>query len=352
MKLLLFLLALTLAQEAFSTHLETCECHEIRELVNATVQEAVAGLENRMNDLIHSSFNNSENQALDTLETKLITTMERLIQPIQYQLNYHLPPPSNSKDHPAISCKDLHEKHPFALSGYYWISQSGQPAVRVYCSMSETCGGERGGWMRVANIDMKNTSQSCPTGLALVSSPKRLCKPTVDHQCVSYSFSTQGVQYSHVCGKIIGYQENRPVAFYNYGYAIDSHYVNGVSLTHGRNPRKHIWTFAGARDETNNDGRHKCPCMASGAIVPSYVGNDYFCDAALHSSNSNHNGVYTADPLWDGEGCTTSTCCSFNTPPWFVKELPSPTADNIEMRVCYPYGNGNTPIEIVELYVQ
>ena len=30
---------------------------------------------------------------------------------------------------------------------------------------------------------------------------------------------------------------------------IDSSYVDGVSLTHGQTPRKHIWTFAAAHDE-------------------------------------------------------------------------------------------------------
>ena len=48
------------------------------------------------------------------------------------------------------------------------------------------------------------------------------------------------------------------------------------------------------------------------------------------------NGVLQpADPLWDGKGCgPTNTCCSFNTPPWFVKDLSSATTDNIEMHGC------------------
>ena len=29
-----------------------------------------------------------------------------------------------------------------------------------------------------------------------------------------------------------------------------------------------------------------------------------------------------ADPVWDGMGCSsTSTCCTFNSPPWFTKNL-------------------------------
>ena len=49
------------------------------------------------------------------------------------------------------------------------------------------------------------------------------------------------------------------------------------------------------------------------------------------------------DPLWDGKGCgPTNTCCSFNTPPWFVKGLASPTTDDLEMRVCRPLAYGSS----------
>ena len=63
--------------------------------------------------------------------------------------------------------------------------------------------------------------------------------------------------------------------------------------------------------------------------------------------------LQTTDPLWDGKGCgPTNSCCSFNSPPWFARDLSSPTTDNIEMRVCRPNTDGSTPIEIVELYIQ
>ena len=51
---------------------------------------------------------------------------------------------------------------------------------------------------------------------------------------------------------------------------------------------------------------------------------------------------------------STSTCCSFNNPPWFHKQLPSATTDNIEIRVCRDEGRHNEDIAIsnVEIYVQ
>ncbi len=183
---LLSLLVLSLVHEGTSTHLETCECHEIWEVINATVQQAAAHLEYKLSLVINSAIDNintTDDGALQDLESSLTSTMERLLKPIQTQLDYHLPPPpppppppplNNSQDRPAASCKELHEGYPDAPSGYYWIGQSGSPAS-VYCDMTRTCGDLTGGWMRVANIDMTNTSQQCPSGFTLTSAPKRVC---------------------------------------------------------------------------------------------------------------------------------------------------------------------------------
>ena len=56
---------------------------------------------------------------------------------------------------------------------------------------------------------------------------------------------------------------------------------------------------------------------------------------------------YSADPLWDGAGCGSEyTCCAFNTPPWFYKQLTHPTTDDIEMWVCRNDHNSNEDIAI------
>ena len=93
-------------------------------------------------------------------------------------------------------------------------------------------------------------------------------------------------------------------------HSIDQAYVYGVSLTHGQNPRKHIWTFAGAVDETSRDPTFMCPCinqhiMSTSTIrIPSFIGSDYFCDTSLSNHYTNYNKVfYPNNPLWDGSGC-------------------------------------------------
>ena len=121
--------------------------------------------------------------------------------------------------------------------------------------------------------------------------------------------------------------------------------MDGVSLTHG-NPREHIWTFAaGLRDHPSSS----CKCVHSNAPdLPSFVGMDYFCGAAVRPDLG-------PERLWDGVGCMPpNNCCTFNTPPWFYREISEPTTDAIEMRVCRdePSSSEDVQIEVIDLFVQ
>ena len=95
--------------------------------------------------------------------------------------------------------------------------------------------------------------------------------------------------------------------------------------------------------------------------VPSFVGNDYFCETGVPPGQRFNNSVFYADdPLWDGQGCgPTSTCCTFNNPPWFCKQLPQSTSADLEVRLCSAawayYRNApveNTPVELIEIYIK
>ena len=160
-------------------------------------------------------------------------------------------------------------------------------------------------------------------------------------------FPTNGHQYSQVCGKIKAYQYGQPEAFQT---GSGDWLADGIGLyTSGQS--QHIWTFAAGRDEATN-GEYICPCNVghSGITISAIIGQDYFCDTGSESQV-----FYSGDPLWDGAGCgPRSACCSFNNPPWFCKQLPQPTTDDIELQMCgyNPTTNEDTPIEIVEIYVQ
>ena len=176
--------------------------------------------------------------------------------------------------------------------------------------------------------------------------------------CSSAVLSVQGVEYTQVCGKIIGYQHGTPDAFRpTISENIDSNYVDGISLTHGKSPRRHIWTFAAALHEYNSHAANVCPCTNTRNIpspsVPGFIGNDYFCDTG--SENSYEYIFYGDDPLWDGAGCGGyNTCCDFNYPPWFRNEISPPTSDDIEMRLCTDSIRSGEDInfEVLEIYVQ
>ncbi len=268
-------------------------------------------------------------------------------------------------NNPASSCSDISAQD--RPSGEYWIAtDSTSSPVQVYCDMNRTscsCNTARG-WMRVANLDMTDPNQNCSEGLRLVTRtepPLRTCGRIEGRAgCTSTTYSTYGVKYSNVCGRILAYQSSTPNAFRAYllnrALSIDDGYVDGVSLTHGQLPRQHIWTFANALDETRSDA-DACPCsrpdLPYTGAVPPFIGQDYFCETGSRQAYSYI--FYPDDPLWDGQGCgSISTCCEFNNPPWFCQQLPQPTTDDIELRICsdQPYPNEDTPIEIAEIYVR
>ena len=101
---------------------------------------------------------------------------------------------------------------------------------------------------------------------------------------------------------------------------IDGHYVSGLSITYGSNPRHHIWTFACGYSETNQ-APSNCPCAVyPGQSPPSYVDDNYYCESVPRYSASS-NTYYFNDTLWDGAGCIGGTCCSDTTQPWFYRNL-------------------------------
>ena len=58
-------------------------------------------------------------------------------------------------------------------------------------------------------------------------------------------------------------------------------YVDGVSITHGMNPHRHIWTFIADQDE-NQNAWEDCPCNNDSLqTTPQYVGNDYYCESGF-----------------------------------------------------------------------
>ena len=84
----------------------------------------------------------------------------------------------------------------------------------------------------------------------------------------------------------------------------------------------------------------------NGRATP-FVSEDHFCE------------VGADNPLWDGQGCaSSSSCCEFNSPPWFCKHLNQTTTDDIDIRIMssakndYYLEDEDVPINLIEIYVQ
>ena len=247
---------------------------------------------------------------------------------------------------PASSCKEVVEKKLWSSrSGMHWLLKD-FTSFQAYCVTNISPSQSRG-WMRVAYVP---ASQGCPTGLEPVTAGgRKMCRKTVNVGCSSVTFPAQGVSYSKVCGQVYGYQKDSPDGFQLHGRCpgctIEQTYVDGVSITHGH-PRQHIWSLAAAAHR-----EQYCPCTNSPnehTHLPSFVGNDYSCEFEGHNTFSSN------DRLWDGHDCSVNLqqCCEKGS--WFCKELPQPTTDDIEFRLCADESRSNEDvyIEHIELYVQ
>ena len=254
------------------------------------------------------------------------------------------------------SCEDiLHRRVCSDQSGYYWlVGGSGYP-VKVYCEMNgEECCRREGVFMRVAHLDMTKPDHQCPVDWEEITVPRRACKrPDYSKGCSIMVFDTYNIPYRRVCGRVLGYQYGAVDGFARgekEGLGIDEAYLDGVSITYGKQA-KHIWSFVGA----SHFNTSSCQCKEESTNTPSFVGDDYFCDGSTHlDSGDPKPELYVANRLWQGK-CKESDheCCSFNSPPIFCKELPEPTAENIELRLCGGDQTlGDTPLELIELYVQ
>ena len=109
---------------------------------------------------------------------------------------------------------------------------------------------------------------------------------------------------------------------------------------------------------TERGSRHRqsnCPCSPeAGTQPPNNIGDNYFCESGNPNNASDEGRLYSSDRLWDGQQCEGSCCEGIQSPPWFSVQLPAPTTDVIKVSICCDQGTNNedTPVELIEIYVQ
>ena len=215
---------------------------------------------------------------------------------------------------------------------------------------------EGGGWTNVAYINMDDSSHHCPQAWKEITQNSHRACGRKSSGCQSVTFNTSGKRYNKVCGRIIAYQYGNPEGFQTdsvHLFDLNSYYIDGVSLTRG-NPRKHIWSFVMGQDQTSRNS-YVCPCVYDYHVtVPSFIGKNYSCDAALTRYTFNTPKIlHTDNPLWDGENCGEApNCCNHNS--WFNATLPTTTSDSLEVRICSnePPDQEDARITLLNLYVK
>ena len=255
------------------------------------------------------------------------------------------------------SCKSIFEQDPTATTGTYWLNTR-DGIIRVTCNFNVQLPPPRPvrGWQEIANIDMSNPTDSCPSPLNETISPSRRCeKSSGSAGCDSVFFPTYNVPFSKLCGRAVGYSIGSADAlrsvFGSCGPSgcetIDEPYVDGLSITYSSEcARVHVWTFAA---QTRGSFSH-CPCGNAAYTSPSFVGDSYYCEVAQNNNS----------PLWEGEGCTDrfatdAPCCENPNLPWFCREFDQPiVTDNIEVRICTDQYRSDERIEfdLLKLYIQ
>ena len=328
---------------------------------NVQLNDKLDGLSSKLDTLNYTSLSQHQQQTiaeLAHLQTSLNSTNSKLdsLMATAAQLSSdHQEIQTNISD---VQCMDTQQSLQENLT-----HQSEMTKDNVTLTPKEySCGGT-GGWRRVVYLDMTDYHTTCPSGWNMTGFSKRTCgrNSTGSRTCDSATFPVSGGEYNRICGRIKAYQWGATVAFFSYHNGevttIDGAYASGVSVTHGT-PRNHIWTYVAGASEGNPTWNQVCPCDATSTIrIPPFVGNDYFCESGVNKpwDGNRHFTFHPNDTLWDGEDCLpSSTCCSQYNPPYFTKQLPTPTTDDIEARIClfHSLQNANIAVELVELYVQ
>ena len=270
----------------------------------------------------------------------------------------------NSALTPGKSCADVYQinKATRGISGFYWIIYGTNESIQVYCDMELECGGHKGGWMRIAYLDI-NAGSLCPLEWASVNvSSIQMCQPPSNTPgCYGTRFSVHGVNYTKVCGQARGYQKGIPGAFSG-GRSIANGYVDGLSITiqgpAANDQHRHVWTYAAGHDDQRNTPSRNCPCASYPGPAPnSFVLDHYYCESGDNFGDRQQRDMYfTDDPLWDGDGCVSANnnCCTAVGMPWFFRQFSVKQQDDLVARLCQDEGfnNEGSPIDMLQLYVQ
>ena len=240
------------------------------------------------------------------------------------------PPPPPAKP---TSCKEIYEKNPNSKNGDYTLYDPiAKKEYKTFCFMSKNpYFNNVPGFTLI--FEFSFGIGDCPKGFV---KKNNYCyrPPSKSGGCVSISVSSRGIKYDRVVTRVFAYQIGTPdgVSGSNRPGSIDEAYVDGVSMTHGKSPRKHIWTFIASSSEK----KPICPCSTGSTVkVPDFIGKNYFCESGNPDETAVPGKLYDKDKMWDGQTLKSiEASCSDSKYGHAYIALPSSTIDDIEIRVC------------------
>jgi hypothetical protein len=215
-------------------------------------------------------------------------------------------------------------------------------------------------WRNVGIFDTRR-GDNCPSGLRSErneTTGQSACGRNSNVASCSSINITVDMAYTRVCGIVRGYQDSSPDSFdrtIGAEDSIESYYVDGVSITQGFSPRRHLWTYVGGLSELNSQQSFRCPCAKTDpndrTDVPDFVGEHFYCESGFPGEGWEHR-VAWEDSLWDGDNCQApgNKCCDRNG--WFLRNIKQ-SSDDIEVRICadQEMADEDTLIESYEIWV-
>ena len=236
-------------------------------------------------------------------------------------------------------------------SGTYRIGSSQDNYSLMNCSTSTalTCNGTSGRWRRVAYLNTTSqTNIECPGCLKAATNPPSCRIFGKSPTCSSAFFSTGGLPYTQVCGRIYGRYSLTPDAFDTFpagrsaSPTIDDNYVDGVSLSYGMSPRNHVWTLAATVPQHSR----MAGCTSCKYLVPDFVGSDYSCQRVPDCNRLSDDSTCRLVEVWNDD----NQCNGGKT---FYRNLAQTTTEDLEMRLCRDQAASDEDIFItfIEIFV-
>ncbi len=267
-----------------------------------------------------------------------------------------LVPNLGSADLPASSCAKIYESNETAQNGNYFVPDED---TTVFCrfDLATLATPNMNGWQLLTLFDMNDPDTICPSQLRFdeVRGMRHCRKNDGTTGCVSI-FYPHNRPIKRLYGRVHGYHSGTlDIEDDQFNRGIDGTYIDGISLTYGQSPRRHIWSFISYLSAAFPN----CPCSTNAVrTTPGYIGENYFCESGTSAAVVDPAVTFVDDPVWDGQNCESTQdpgCCTRgyrDNGEWFYREFEVPFVDDVELRLCTdePRSNEEIALVLAEIY--